>query len=34
MAWNLLENGLMATIENISPDKICLRLSKPVPRLL
>ena len=29
--WSLPQNGLVATIENIFPDKICLRFSKPVP---
>ena len=29
--WSMSESGLAAIIEKISPDKICLRLSKPVP---
>ncbi len=29
--WSLPDNGLEATIERISPDGICLRLSKAVP---
>ncbi len=31
--WSMLEDGLTATIEKISPDEICLRLLKPSPRL-
>ena len=31
--WSILEDGLTATIEMISPDEICLRLLKPDPRL-
>ncbi len=32
--WSMSESGLVATIEEISSDKICLRLLKPDPRLL
>jgi len=31
--WSMSETGLAATIEKISPDKICLRLLKSGPRL-
>jgi hypothetical protein len=31
--WSLVEKGLMATIDKTSPDKICLRLLNPGPRL-